>query len=107
NSCSSTTSPNCSASPQGWQSILHKENFYGEIFCEQIEQGNRRPHLITCSPAHLIKCSVFGLSAKNGEGGDYASASLGKILFLNVAFPEDVFKYFSRRRAVVSDLTAI
>jgi len=36
---------------------------------EQIEQENRRPHLITWSPAHLIKCSVFGLSAKNGEGG--------------------------------------
>ncbi len=43
----------------------------------------------------------------NGEGGpDYAGASSGKILFLNVAFPDDVFKYFSRRRAVPSDLTA-
>ena len=39
--------------------------------------------------------------AHNGEAGpDYAIASSGKILFLSVAFPDDVFKYFPRRRAV-------
>jgi len=44
----------------------------------------------------------------NGEGGpDYAVASSGKILLLSVAFLDDVFKYFSRRRDVPSDLTAM
>ena len=51
--------------------------------------------------------SPLQVQKKNGEGGpDYAGASSGKILFLRVAFPDDVFKYFSRRRAVFSDLTA-
>jgi hypothetical protein len=36
----------------------------------------------------------------------YANASAGKILFLSTVFPDDVFKYFSRLRAVFSDLTA-
>lgn len=45
---------------------------------------------------------------KNGEGGpDYAYASPGKILFLRTALPDDVFRYFSRFLAVVSDFEAI
>ena len=82
--------------------------------CLRSEKNNHSLKVVGLTPAadrNSAKDSFASHRAcshpANGEGGpDYAGASSGKILFLNVAFPDDVFKYFSRRRAVPSDLTA-
>ena len=65
-----------------------------------------RFRIFTCSTVQMLNCSI-GQRPIGAGGPDYAIASSGKILFLSVVFPDDVFKFFSRRRAVCSDLTAI